>query len=62
MLPDNYQPKIGDRLIDLKTEPPTPFIVLCSCPGSKPRRHTKRFIGAHRDWYSLPEEKSNGTT
>lgn len=55
MLPDNYQPKIGDKLVDLTQRPPRPFIVLCSCPNSQPRRHTKRFVQNHRDMFELPK-------
>lgn len=51
-LPANYSPAIGDTLIDLSTG--KLFKVLCSCAGSKPRNHTRRFVAANPSLYALP--------
>lgn len=37
----------GLRLVDLTTR--RDFIVLCSCPNSRPRRHTSSYVRQHRD-------------
>lgn len=51
MLPADYQPRIGDTLIDDQTN--TAFVVLCSCPKSSPREHTRRYIQQHPSRFSF---------
>lgn len=43
---------IGTPMVDTSTG--EVFKVLCSCPGSRPVHHTKRFIDSHRDRYRVP--------
>lgn len=54
MLPLNYSAKIGDRLVDLGDG--KPFIVLCSCPHSRPRRHTRNYVNQKRHEFMTAED------
>lgn len=46
MLPHQYKASIGDRLVDLNDN--STFVVLCSCPHSRPRRHTRSYVNQKR--------------
>lgn len=59
-LPPNYIPRIGETLIENHTG--KPFVVLCSCPNSAPRHHTRRYVQANLQYYSLPAPTTTTTT
>ena len=54
MLKPDHKVVIGEHLVVDATG--LAFTAKCSCPSSKPREHTARYVAAHRDLYStLPE-------
>lgn len=50
-IPDGRPIKVGEVLLDLKTE--RRFTVLCNCARSHPRNHTQRYITQNRGEFAL---------
>lgn len=52
-LPEDMKVIVGARLVYKPTG--EEFRVLCSCPNSKPRHYTRRYIMANRSMYEVPQ-------
>lgn len=52
MLPADLPVSKGMKLVYEPTG--QEFIVLCSCPNSRPLHFTSKYIKDHRDQYSMP--------